>query len=82
MTDDSPGPSQPSKEQMVKSALHYATQGEFGKAWAAFSPSAPDDRGVVRGMRLADFVAHPSARHADLTEAHVVALRLYTTQAL
>ena len=31
---------------------------------------------------LADFVAHPSARLANLTEAHVVALRLYTTQAL
>ena len=38
--------------------------------------------GAVRGMRLADFVAHPSARLANLTEAHVVALRLYTTQAL
>mmetsp|Transcript_23364 Transcript_23364/g.68715 ORF Transcript_23364/g.68715 Transcript_23364/m.68715 type:complete len:392 (-) Transcript_23364:53-1228(-) len=37
--------------------------------------------GAVRGMRLADFVAHPSARLANLTEAHVVALRLYTTQA-
>merc|ERR1719506_240193 len=32
-------------------------------------------------MRLADFVAHPSARLAHLTESHVVALRLYTTQA-
>ena len=51
---DSPGPSQPSKEQLVQSALHYATRGEFGKAWAAFSPSATDDRGVVRGLRLAD----------------------------
>ena len=44
--------------------------------------TATDGSGVVRGMRLADFIAHPSARHANLTEAHVVALRLYTTQAL
>ena len=41
-----------------------------------------DGSGVVRGMRLADFVSHPSAQLANLTEAHVVALRLYTTQAL
>ena len=34
-----------------------------------------------RGMRLADFVNHPSARLARLTEAQVVALRLYTTAA-
>ena len=37
--------------------------------------------GKARGMRLEDFVSHPSAQHANLTEAHVVALRLYTTQA-
>jgi len=40
-----------------------------------------DSSGVVRGMRLEDFVSHPSAQLANLTEAHVVALRLYTTQA-
>ena len=40
-----------------------------------------DSSGVVRGMRLEDFVSHRSARLANLTEAHVVALRLYTTQA-
>ena len=40
-----------------------------------------DSSGAVRGMRLEDFVSHASARHANLTEAHVVALRLYTTQA-
>ena len=34
-----------------------------------------------RGMRLADFMAHESARAATLTEAHVVALRYYTTAA-
>ena len=40
-----------------------------------------DSSGGVRGMRLEDFVSHPSAQLANLTEAHVVALRLYTTQA-
>ena len=40
---DSPGPSQPSMEQMIKRAHYYANRGEFGKAWAAFSPSAPAD---------------------------------------
>jgi len=33
------------------------------------------------GMRLADFVAHRSARKAELTEAHIVALRLYSSAA-
>ena len=36
--------------------------------------------GCTRGMRLEDFMSHPSVRHANLTESHVVALRLYTTQ--
>lgn len=31
------------------------------------------------GMRLGDFVAHPHARVAQLSEAHVLALRLYST---
>ena len=31
------------------------------------------------GMRLADFLQHPHARTAELQEAEVVALRLYTT---
>ena len=34
-----------------------------------------------RGMRIADFVAHESARAAGLSEVHVVALRLYSTAA-
>ena len=33
------------------------------------------------GMTLADFVAAPNSREAELEEAHVVALRLYTTRA-
>ena len=34
-----------------------------------------------RGMRLADFVSHASARTANLDVAHVAALRFYTTAA-
>ena len=34
-----------------------------------------------RGMLLSDFLAHPSARKAELSEAHIVALRLYSTAA-
>ena len=34
-----------------------------------------------RGMRLADFVAHQSAVAAKLSDAHVLALRLYSTAA-
>ena len=34
-----------------------------------------------RGMRLADFVSHPNSIMAGLTEAHIAALRLYTTAA-
>lgn len=33
-----------------------------------------------RGMRLDDFVCTPQAKHARLTKAHVVALRLYSTK--
>ena len=43
-------------------------------------PSDVMDRGHA-GLRLDDFVAHPSARQSLLTKAHVVALRLYTTAA-
>ena len=34
-----------------------------------------------RGMQISDFVAHESARAAGLSEAHVAALRLYSTAA-
>jgi len=33
------------------------------------------------GMTLADFVSDPNSREAELEEAHVLALRLYTTRA-
>jgi len=32
-----------------------------------------------RGERLADFVNHPDAKLANLSEAHILAIRLYTT---
>ena len=38
-----------------------------------------NEGGSIRGMRLADFVDHPDARVAALSDAHVLALRLYTT---
>lgn len=42
-----------------------------------------DDRKTPSGdgMALADFVAHPSSRLAQLTPAHVLAIRLYSTAA-
>ena len=40
-----------------------------------------DGQGGKRGMRLADFVSHLSSRTAKLREAHVLALRLYSTAA-
>ncbi len=43
-------------------------------------PNGMRDKGH-RGMRLTDFVNHEYAREAKLTEAEVVALRLYTTPA-
>lgn len=39
-----------------------------------------DDQGT-RGMTLAEFMQHPSSRRARLTEAQVLALRVYTTAA-
>ena len=40
-----------------------------------------DGSGRQRRMRLADFVAHPKAQLAQLEEAEVAALRIYTTAA-
>ena len=53
--------------------------GESGTVLACRTVS--DGQGGTRGMRLEEFVSHPSAQLANLTEAHIVALRLYTTQA-
>ena len=45
-------------------------------------PNSPHKRDHTRnGETLADFVAHPDARTARLEEAHVAALRIYTTAA-
>ena len=45
------------------------------------SRQADDRNGGQRPMAIDDFVAHPHARQCNLTKAHVVALRLYTTAA-
>jgi hypothetical protein len=45
-----------------------------------FANGTVRDKGHA-GMRLADFLQHPHARTAELHEAEVVALRLYTTAA-
>ena len=54
---------------------------QFHNGWRR--DQAPDGSSLRsrRGMRLADFVALPVARRARLEEAHVVALRLYSTAA-
>ena len=45
------------------------------------SRQTSDGKGGWRPMTIDDFIAHPHARSCNLTEAHVVALRLYTTAA-
>jgi hypothetical protein len=49
-------------------------------ASAAPCPPANMPARPPRGMRIADFVCHPAARRAGLSKAHVVALRVFTTQ--
>ena len=73
--------------------LHYVMHEEAGSNIRRFQGGLMrdcDEHGVLlpsrrtaqgRGMRLADFLADPNARNAGLEEAHVVALRLYTTAA-
>ena len=58
-----------------------SSNAQFHNGWRR--DRAPDGSSLRsrRGMRLADFVALPVARRARLEEAHVVALRLYSTAA-
>jgi len=77
----------------ARECLHYVLHEAAGSSPTLFSnspfPRDCDADGVRvdrqrtdgTGVRLADFVAHPSARGAKLEEAHVVALRLYSTAA-
>jgi len=43
--------------------------------------TATSEAGETRGKQLSDFVQHPKARLANLEEAEVAALRIYTTAA-
>ena len=73
--------------------LDYILHAPAGSSDLLFSnsphPRDCDENGVRKdrrtesgeGMRLQDFVEHPSSKAAHLEEAHVVALRLYTTVA-
>ncbi|KAL1503212.1 hypothetical protein AB1Y20_011268 [Prymnesium parvum] len=77
-----------------KECLHYVLHEEAGSSEKEFQNGlrrdcGPDgqllpERRVAaggRGMRFADFVAHEHARLSKLEDAHVLALRLYTTAA-
>jgi len=60
-----------------RECLDYVLRQPAGSSALEFSNGVRD---LGRnGERLADFCNHPSAQKAQLTEAHVVALRLYTT---
>ena len=64
----------------ARECMHYVLYERAGSSLLTFQ------NGLVRdadrhGETLADFVAHPDARTAKLSEAHVAALRIYTTAA-
>ena len=72
----------------VLETLRYILHAPAGSSDLAFQNGWLRDRAPNgsplegrEGMRLADFVALPVARRARLEEAHVVALRLYSTAA-
>ena len=80
-----------------KECLHYILYEEAGSSEKSFQHGLKRDRGPhgevlssrrvndgnggTRGMLLADFVAHVFAVGGGLEEAHVLALRLYSTAA-
>lgn len=77
-----------------KECLEYVLHAEAGSSELTFSNGSlkrdcgPDGQLLPErraagggGMRLADFLAHPHSRAAELEEAHVLALRLYSTAA-
>ena len=79
-----------------KECLAYVLYAEAGSSDLTFQGGLKrdcDENGAVlesrtvcdgaarRGMLLRDFVAHEHSRLANLEQAHVVALRLYTTAA-
>jgi len=65
----------------VRECMHYVLYERAGTNEKLF-PNSPHKRDHTRnGETLADFLAHPDARTARLEEAHVAALRIYTTAA-
>jgi len=71
-----------------KECLAYVLEEEAGSSDEAFQGGLKRDCDAAgnvmperRGMFFPDFVAHESARTAGLEEAHVAALRFYTTAA-
>ena len=64
----------------VRECIHYVLFERAGSSPKTFQQGLTRDIGR-NGETLADFVAHPDARTARLEEAHVAALRIYTTAA-
>ena len=62
-----------------KECLHYILNERAGSSAKEFSNGLRDEG--RNGETLADFVSHPSSQNSGLTEAHVLALRLYTSAA-
>lgn len=75
-------------DEVLSECLGYVLHSAAGASDMTFQHGwlrdrAPDGSELPgrHGMRLADFCALPAAQTAQLTEAHVLALRLYTTAA-
>jgi hypothetical protein len=75
-------------DEVLSECFHYVVHQPAGASTISFQNGwlrdrAPDGSQLPTrdGMRLADFCALPVAQTAQLAEAHVVALRLYTTAA-
>ena len=64
----------------AKECMRYVLHERAGSSDKTFHHGLRRDIGR-NGERLADFVSHPHARMARLEEAHVAALRIYTTAA-
>ena len=61
-----------------RECLQYVLHERAGSSHKTFQNGWRRDEGRD-GETLADFVDHPFSREAGLNEAHVLALRLYTT---
>lgn len=63
-----------------KMCLEYVLHATTGSNTTKF-PNGVLDEGRPKGLRFRSFVEHPMSQKAKLSEAHVLALRLYTTAA-